>query len=102
MDDIIPKRQTGNKEKESLVGNDLLLMAVFMFGYPDAQADEVATFVYNQGGDVYSRQDISDRLKRLHVTRKRGSTEAYQAYLPRNVQKAHFFITLQYLHRSAS
>ena len=42
----------------------------------------MAAFVYNEGGDLYSRQAISFRLKDLDVTRKRASTKRYQTQRP--------------------
>jgi len=42
----------------------------------------MAAFIYNEGGDLYSRQAISNRLKDLDVTRKKASTEGYQTQQP--------------------
>ena len=39
----------------------------------------MATFIYNEGGELYSNQLISKRLSELQITKKRASTEAYQA-----------------------
>jgi len=59
--------------------------------YPSAEHDEMATFIYNEGGRLYSRQDISKRLIDMEVTRKVASTEAYQAFLPRNIWRCNMF-----------
>ena len=80
-----PFRQTGNKESTILRGQHQILLSSYIFAHLEATADEVATFIANASdGTIYSRQDISFRLKQLKMTRKRGSTEAYQASLPHN------------------
>jgi hypothetical protein len=82
---IDPYRQTGNKECDVLRGQHQVLLSSYSFAYPEATADELATFIANSSdGTIYSRQRISDRLKELNMTRKRGSTEANQASIPRN------------------
>ena len=40
--------------------------------------DEMAPFIYNEGGALYSNQSISERLKDLAVTKKKASIKAYQ------------------------
>ena len=57
----------------------MLHLVTFLFAYPDATADEVSIFLYYQGGQLYAQQVISKRLKELEITRKKASTEAYQA-----------------------
>ena len=39
----------------------------------------MAAHIYNEGGGVYSRQQISKHLKELDITKKIASVEAYQA-----------------------
>lgn len=87
LERIVPYEQTGNKEREAIVGTDLLLLTAFLYVYSDAELDEVAAFIYNKGGELYSRQMISSRKQDLDYSKKRASTEAYQAFLPRNVQR---------------
>ena len=88
---LLPYKMTGNHSSQTLVGADQLLMALCLSIWPDATADEIATFIYNEGGGVYSRAKIARRLKKLHVTRKVSSTEAYQAFLPNNLLRAELF-----------
>ena len=76
------------------MGNDQLLLAVFFVIWPCGSADECAAFIFNEGGDLYSRSEISHRLRELHVTRKVSSTEAYQAFLPINRLKLQMFFTM--------
>jgi hypothetical protein len=66
-------------------------MVFFLFAYPSAHEDEIATFIYDSGGDIYERSQISKRLKELKMTKKKASTEAYQAFYPRNILKCQRF-----------
>ena len=86
-----PYRMTGGKPREQLIGKDLLLMSIFLYIYPDATADETCAFIFNNGGELYSRQAISKRMKDVGMSKKVTSTEAYQAFLPVNVRKAELF-----------
>jgi GH24 family phage-related lysozyme (muramidase) len=79
------KRMTGNKQKDTVTGFDQFLLSFYTLVYPDFELNEAAAFIYNNGGGIYSRQDLSKRLKEMDVTRKKASTEAYQAFLPHNV-----------------
>ena len=57
----------------------MIALITFILAWPDATLDEMATFIYNKGGGLYSNQLISKRLSELQITKKRASTEAYQA-----------------------
>ena len=61
----VPYRMNGNKERETLVGRDLLAMAIYLKAYPCALADEVCMFVYNQTSSVYSYRGGRDPHWRL-------------------------------------
>ena len=52
---ILPYRQTGNRDRSQLVGIELLDLATFIIAHPDAGIDEIAVYIYNQGG-VYTAQ----------------------------------------------
>ena len=75
------------------MGYDLLLLSIGVYTYPTVTEDELAAFIANQGGDVYSRQAISSRLQDLALLRKVSSTEAYDAFSPRNQLLAEWFWT---------
>ena len=77
-----PFRQTGNGPRTSIVGADLLNLVTYLTAWPDTTIDEMAAFIYNKGGDLYSRQTISRRLGELEITKKRASTEGYQTQQP--------------------
>jgi len=95
MNRPVPHRKNGNKECEILVGKSLFALVLYLkAAFPDALADEAATFIYNQTGSVYSRHQISCKMKGLGMTNKRVSTEAYQAFEPNNLLKFHQFWTL--------
>jgi hypothetical protein len=84
----------GGKERTKLVGRDQLLMSIYLVAYPDALQDEIAAFIANNGGDLYSRSTISRRLKELKYSRKVASVEAYQAFLPANLLKKERFFAM--------
>jgi len=77
----------GNKENETLVGADLFAMVLFKKAYPHSGSEEVAVFIYDQTGGIFTSSQISTKLIELGNTRKRASTEAYQAFEPRNLRK---------------
>jgi len=90
----VPYRMTGGSERDALTGRDQLLLSVGLFIYPDSKADELAAFIYSNGGDLDSRQMISSRMKELDLTKKICSTEAYQAFTAENRRKARYFWTM--------
>ena len=77
-----PFRQTGNGPRTMVFGVDLLNLITYITAWPDATLDEMAAFIYNEGGDLYSRHAISNRLQDLDVTRKNKSTKGYQTQRP--------------------
>ena len=86
-------RMTGNRETNKIVGVDQLLLVLAITIYPDTTLDEIATFVYNEGGGLYPNSTISRRLKELNISKKVASTEAYQAFTPQNLFKVELFWT---------
>lgn len=90
---VEPYRMTGGREREALVGKDQFLMAQFIYIYPSATLKEIAAFLYTNTGNLYSDQLISRRLKDLDVTRKKASTEAYQAFSPQALLRLQLFFT---------
>ena len=91
QEDVTRRRQTGNRPSANIVGLDMFLMTIFLFAFPDATEDEIAACLYDQTQQIYSRQDVSRRLTELKLTKKKASTEAYQAFTPENIQKAEEF-----------
>ncbi len=76
---LTPYRNTGGQERTHLVGRDQFLLVIFLLAHPDATIDEMATFIFNEGGGLYSTEIISKRLKELQITKKKASIEAFQA-----------------------
>jgi len=74
-----PYRQTGAPARTAIVGVDMIHLATFLIAHSDSTMDEMAAFIYNEGGALYSNQRISERLKDLAVTKKKASIKAYQA-----------------------
>ena len=91
----LPCHQTGNKEREILVGKDQLILAISLFLYPRASADEHCAFIASRGGKVYSRKQFYARCRELGITKKKSSLEARQAYTPRNLLRNELFWTRQ-------
>ena len=90
---MIPYRMTGNHEKTELVGEDLILLGVISIVYPQASQDEMAMYIYSEGGGLYNNPLISKRLDELKVTYKKVSVEAYEAFSPRNLLREELFWT---------
>jgi hypothetical protein len=53
-----------------------MLLAVCLYAYPDASADEIAMYIFENDGGIYSRGSISKRMKEIKMSRKAASTEA--------------------------
>ena len=73
-----PYRQTGNGVQTTILEADLLNLVTFIMAWPDAQLDEMACFIYNEGGNLYSTPAISKRLAELEITKKKALVEGYQ------------------------
>ena len=72
-DRLIPHHCTGNRERKQIVSTDLINLVVLLFTHPDANIDEMAAHIYNEGGGMYSSQQISKCLKELDITKKIAS-----------------------------
>ena len=88
-----PYRMTGGVERSAITGMDQLMLAIGLFIYPNATADQLCMFIYANGGDVYTRVQITNRCNELNITRKRSSKEAYDAFSPRSLEKLYLFQT---------
>ena len=47
---LLPYRHTGNMDRTKLVGFNMIALISFILAWPDATLDEMATFIYNEGG----------------------------------------------------
>ena len=57
---IDPFQQTGNHERREMTGIDLLLLAMCLFLFPRVGSDEIATFIFVNGGSAgIARETIS-------------------------------------------
>jgi hypothetical protein len=74
-----PFRQTSGRARTTIVGVDMIHLITFLVAHPDSTQDEMAAFVYNEGGALYSKQRISEHLDDLEITKKKASIEAFQA-----------------------
>ena len=96
-----PCRRTGNKRASVFHDHDLLLLALYRITFPKCTAAELNAFLYraNYGSldfRFYSASQITEAEQRIGLTRKSGSTTAYQALLPINKQKRWMFWNLPY------
>lgn len=91
-------QQRGGVPPTNLHGEDGYLLVLYRLTYPKAQADEIIAFIGTNSSThhIYSRGDISKREKELGFTRKRATTEAYQAELPINREKSYQFWHMAY------
>ena len=91
---IIPYGMTDGYDRDNLIGWHQFLLVVLLFIYPEAQEDEIAMFIIENGeGNVYSRSVVSRRLHEMKFTSKKASTEAHQAFTPRNILREELFFT---------
>jgi hypothetical protein len=74
-DCLEPFHQTGNRERTTISGVDLLSHIIYITAWPDATLDKMRVFIYNEGGGLYSCPAISKRLGMLNITKKRASIE---------------------------
>ena len=56
---LSPYRMCGGTNKQHLTGADQLLLSICLYIYPEANTDELCTFIIANGGDVYSCQIVS-------------------------------------------
>ena len=45
-----PYHQTGNRERSQIIGTELLNLVTYITAWPDATLDEMAAFIFNEGG----------------------------------------------------
>ena len=94
-------RRNGNTTASTLRGHDLVLLSLYRVVHPKAQIAEINAFLYrcNFGNPTfrfYSPSQISKAESILDLRQKRGSTTAYQAYLPINIMKRWRYFNLPY------
>ena len=94
-------RRTGNRRATVLHDHDQILRALYRVAFPKATSAEINAFLYraNYGSLTfwfYAPSQISQCEKRIGLTRKVGSTTAYQALLLRNKRKRWAYWNLPY------
>ena len=86
---VRPCKRNGNCFAEKMSGLDLIHIAMYQVAYPKCTIAEINAFLYNvnlgnPNFSFYSQSQISLAEKSIGLTRKKGSTTAYQAYYPQN------------------
>ena len=94
-------RRMGNNFATRLRGFDLILLAIYQMIYPKVNAANINAFLYrcNYGNinfQFYSHSQICKAESLIGLSRKAGSTTAYQALLPRNIQKRYNYWNYPY------
>lgn len=56
-----PYCMTGGAQRESLMGEDKLLLTICMFIYPKASYDGISAFIHSNGGVIYLQPQISEQ-----------------------------------------
>ena len=62
---ILPYQMTGNSDRETIVGMAQTLMCHFLIAYPESHNEEVAAFIFNGCGELYTMSQISKRKLEL-------------------------------------
>ena len=88
QDRVDPRLMTGGQERQNLIGQDQALLAVCLCACPDAQASEIVMFIFKNDGGICLHGGISRRMTELKMSRKAATTEARQAFTPRNLLRA--------------
>eukprot|EP00536_Pseudo-nitzschia_multiseries_P007271 jgi/Psemu1/17435/gm1.17435_g len=78
-------------DRDLLVGPALVSIVVCIIVYPQAQLNEIAMYLYNDGVGLYSNQLISQRLKERQITNKKLSIKAFKTYSPANMRRKFLF-----------
>ena len=96
-----PCRRTGNNFATRLRGVDLIHLALYRVAFPKASHAEINAYLYrvNLGNPefrFYSHSQISEAETRIGLSKKRGSTTAYQAFFPQNLDRRWEYWNLPY------
>jgi len=95
------RRSGGSRFGPRLHGKNLIYLALYRLAYPKASHAEINAMLYrmnygNPDFQFFSHSMICRAEKRLGLTRKRGSTTAYQALLPKNLLLRFNYFNLPY------
>ena len=89
---------SGNRRKSGLChGLPLMLLAVYRAAFPKAERAEIAAFLWRAysghlpNPHLYTATEINRAENLLGLNRKKGSTTAYKAYLPRNLLRRYMY-----------
>ena len=89
---VRPCRRSGNKGFERISGQDLVYLSIYRVIYPKCSIAEINAFLYrvniaNPFFSFYSPSQISKAESMIGLSRKKGSTTAYQAFYDVNLIK---------------
>ena len=89
---VRPCQRNGGRYPERLTGQNLVFLALYWLIFPKCNHAEINAFLYrcNMGNpyfQFYSHSQISRAETLIGLSKKKGSTTAYQALYPRNLRK---------------
>jgi len=88
LGNILPFKHTGNnRATREIRHHELVELALYKKVFPKSYTYEVAAHLHNRNPAVRPRSNsqICRAQQRLRLSRKRASTTAYKAYIPRNL-----------------
>ena len=108
---VRPCRRTGNRGTQKMAGQDLVYLSIYRVIYPKCSIAEINAFLYNANMmnpffSFYSPSQISRAESLIGLSKKKGSTTAYQAFYDVNLEKRWNYWNLPYplgiadIHRS--
>jgi len=95
------RRSGNNRSTCEVLGMDLIYQAFYIACCPKATAAEINAFLFQMNRwdpayEPYSESQICRGSQRLHLTKKKGSTTAYQALEPRNILWRRMYWNMDY------
>ena len=94
-----PYRRTGNRRaSREIIGQSLIDLTIYRVIHCKARLYEIRAFLFMREPTVepYSNSQVCRAEKKIELTRKRASTTAHQAYLPRNLMLRKMYFTTNY------
>jgi hypothetical protein len=97
--DATRKHKSGNKAQRTVSGSILSHMLLGRLLYPKCTLDELRAWIFENDPScihILRAVEISRAETRRGITRKKGATDAFQAFTTANLQKRHLFWTCPY------
>ena len=69
-------------EMRELIGEDQLLLSIYLYIYPYTTADIICILIHVNGGNIYEQYEVTKRCADLGTLQKRSIKEWYAAFGP--------------------